>query len=267
MKRLEFKQPLYGRPGLLGMETRTDNKLQQDITSWPSRTDRRRRLAPLDRVVHEWGHGSMQIDEALDNVPVDLSTYGLYAVSYLTELSMYDRKETAVDPHKSLLLGAMTQDTIYEYSATVRAAFPKAAPYVIDIVGDRTPYVPSDIAHFTYGDATKLPFIDSSMDTVHSNRLFHMIRGKDSRPQITQRICDESFRVLRPGGIVLFVENTSDIALLENGLEQSGFNNIRTRGADRFHKRIDMIQVFRETPSAAPKRLDHISFLTAQKPK
>ncbi len=53
---------------------------------------------------------------------------------------------------------------------------------------------------FTVGDATALPFPDSSFDIVFSFAVIHHIPSKDMRKQFIA----EAFRVLRPGGKFIF---------------------------------------------------------------
>ncbi|MGH7204284.1 MAG: hypothetical protein ACREHC_07610 [Candidatus Levyibacteriota bacterium] len=112
-----------------------------------------------------------QRTEVLLDLPARYFSYGVFSPSYLEALNR--QKESLPSemstPHRALLLGALTVDTIREFSTTVRTVHPNASCDVIDIEGHKTSQVSSDLATFTLGSALNTPFPDESFESVHGS--------------------------------------------------------------------------------------------------
>lgn len=181
------------------------------------------------------------------------SSYGLYMPSYLRGLR--SQKDRIGDhPHAAVLIGALTTDTIREYTTTVRDVYENSYCEVIDVEGDRTAQISPDIARFRYGNGLHLPFARSTVDSVHTNYLLGMLQdelGKEA-PEKRTGIFQEAARVLRPEGVLLMVEYT-DITQgqLCKELRDAGFSHVEICDAAHFKNRYQM-ELFLRSTAADP---------------
>lgn len=89
----------------------------------------------------------------------------------------------------------------------VLATFPKARVTALDLSGSYLKIAQEAVrdfgnVDFALGDAAKLEFKDETFDCVYSVYLLHEL-PKDVREQITK----EAFRVLKPGGLLIFADS------------------------------------------------------------
>ncbi len=104
------------------------------------------------------------------------------------------------------------------FLADLGAAFPRAhlagldlSPAYLDEAARRAPGTPR-----VQANAERLPFADASLDAVTSVYLFHELP-----PKVRTAVADEIARVLKPGGVFVFVDSVQpqDVPELERYLE------------------------------------------------
>jgi len=151
---------------------------------------------------------TVQSGELLLGLDSYASSYGLYMPSYLYALQMQEEQTAKNGPYRSLLVGALSPDTIREYATTVRTIHPDAEIHVIDLEGGLTRETMPDIVTFHEGDALQLPFPDGYFNSLHTNFLLDMLEDPKGRPQELKRqqFLTESFRVLGKGGMLAMIE-------------------------------------------------------------
>lgn len=194
------------------------------------------------RVFQERGQQFAQLVEARLDLKPQSYSYGLFYPNYLRALNQYPDAKTKSD-HTSLLVGALTPDTVQEYASCVKSVFSKAKCLITDIEGVTT--TKNSETQFVFGDAQKLPFRSGSIDTLHTNiLLLHMEDPTSQNCGNEQSFFDEAQRVLKPGGQLLLVEGKR--SLEDKQLTDAGFT-IKQRGpAVQMESRRDM-ERFTET--------------------
>jgi Methyltransferase domain len=70
-------------------------------------------------------------------------------------------------------------------------------------------------------DFTQLPIRSGAVDEIVGNRL-PFLHG-----EVARRMCEEAFRVLRPGGVARFEASTGGGAVLVEYLRGAGFRDVR----------------------------------------
>ena len=221
------------------------------------------------RRISERSQSLRQFVEILSEHRVKGISYGIFAPSYLHHLRSF-KEELKTDNCQSLLVGALTVDTVIEYQAVVHSIFPKASTHIIDLGSDQT-----DIAdNFVLGDALSFPYADNSFDLVQTNYLLHCMSGKDNLSEAESSgwnftagqlsFLKEALRILKPGGRLLMAEGNLSMIIddpsqlflegkraaavrdLRLALIASGFqpNDVEIDPAKSFVKRADMYQFF-----------------------
>ncbi|NMC36448.1 methyltransferase domain-containing protein [Candidatus Beckwithbacteria bacterium] len=187
--------------------------------------------------------------ELLLNTPVLSTTYGLFFPSYSELLQRY-REENPVLPegYSSLLVGAMSTNTIFEFQALNKAFFPNGHTYVIDLEGVTL----GATDNFVLGDGYHLPYGVDSFSTIQTNYLLHSLR-EPKNPEQHIKLFAEFYRVLKPGGCVLSVEGRlnkiSDGTTVEqirqelqSELREAGFQNLNIGYGYAFASRSGVIK-------------------------
>jgi hypothetical protein len=195
--------------------------------------------------------GIAQRAEVLFDLPLLNASYGVTIPSYLPALREVRETGSQTEGHEALLLGALSFDTVREFSTTVRTVFPDANCTVIDIKDTVTNGKPNDFAEFMIADALDLPFPPGSQDSVHTNFLIPFIDGKSgSKGRRRERLFSEASRVLKDDGTLIMIEpklhDDLDIEMID-GLHKSGFRSVSVDTAKYFKKRTDMERFLRST--------------------
>ncbi len=183
----------------LGIDDLTEERIDN-----PTREDKERR---------QW---FAQNASAYTGLESGAMSYGIGLPFYLERLGEVRQRIGSHEDQKSLLLGALTPDTIKEYELALAMTLPKSRAYVTDIEGVLTPK-PNQ---FVYGSGVQLPFADNSFDTIHTNYLLHAFEaeGVDGLAAY-QQLIDEIYRVLKPRGTAILVEGHLPNSLAERGLK------------------------------------------------
>ncbi|MEK7571640.1 MAG: class I SAM-dependent methyltransferase [Patescibacteria group bacterium] len=183
-----------------------------------------------------------QLAETLLDLPPTYFSYGLFASSYIRGLQRQQEEPRKTgEPQRTLLAGALTEDTVKEYTSSVRFIHPDALCYVTDVEGESTSKLP-EASGFVYGDAQRLSFADGVFDSVHTNILLPNLT--DNSPLITfpetkrTRFFAEAARVLNEDGRLLLVEEYENIS--DEELREAGFSRITREPALTFSSRRDM---------------------------
>ncbi len=180
---------------------------------------------------------TFQLVENLLNCKPVTNSYGLFAPSYLHALEEQAEIRPLADGYRSLLVGALTPDTITEYAATVRRVYHGAFCSVVDIEGHDTRKISPDIARYVGGDALHLPFADGSFDSLHTNILLDQFgdvhTGRDQRNEFFS----EAWRVLRPGGRLIMMEKNDYNGVVLGELQKAGFPRVTAEQAQEFISR------------------------------
>ena len=168
--------------------------------------------------------------EAWLDIPSEHINYATFIPSYWQALKAQERfmKRTHTLPrtYKALLLGSLSKLTTEPFEATTRAVFPKSASFIIDLKGEET-----TSEWFSFANALKLPFADSTFHSVQTNSLLRMLRGRKdtSHEEDVRRLCREAYRVLMPGGMLMMAETDREAYDLEDTLREVGFSKLMVR--------------------------------------
>lgn len=185
-----------------------------------------------------------QLTESLFDLHPGHKSYGLYVPSY--KRGLYLHKDASLQSsdstHRSLLVGALTTNTIHEYAQTVRAVYPNAHCLVTDIEGDTTREVDPKTANFFYGSALHLPVPSGSIDSLHTNILLMNLREPKAKIDQSQRqrrrFLSEAYQALSPTGLLIMLEQADDDLLQD--LFLTGFKTIQRISALSFRSRREM---------------------------
>ena len=142
-------------------------------------------------------------------------SYGIFGLNYLRGLLAHRGKMEKLgicsEKYSSLLLGALTPDTVREFATIVHTAFPDEAEcHVIDLESGAKAETMKDIVDFRVANAMHLPYADNTMHSVQTNALFPFLSETEglSNEAARQQVFSEVSRVLAPSGIFLMVEDT-----------------------------------------------------------
>ena len=185
--------------------------------------------------------------EVLDDSPTTNNSYGLIAPSYMNHLQRLPNSPDTDTEHDALLLGALSTDTVREFTATTRTIFPKAACTVVDLSTHNLGSVSTDIADIIQSDATDLPFASGSFDSVHTDHLFTYNAEHNRWNGKEHLLFTEANRVLASGGLFVTGEHAKYTGEVLLRMEQSGFTDIRAEAARSFTYRRDMDRFFMST--------------------
>jgi len=116
-----------------------------------------------------------QTEGLLDLRPVSAS-YGLFIPSYVPALLEHHKSYKLAGQPASLLLGAQSQDSVYEYAATVHAIYPDARCMVVDIEGQDLMNISPVAALCMLGNALSLDISGSTVDSIHSSFLLNHLK-------------------------------------------------------------------------------------------
>ncbi len=192
----------------------------------------------------------LQRTESWLGVENKVNSYGLHIPSYLPALR---DTNTGSDVHKAVLVGAFSQDTVTEYTATVTSAFPRNDCSVIDLEGIETPYASQ--ATFIRGDGMELARHYSNLDSIHTNALFRTAANQS--PHIHADIDnlgifgEQALKALNPDGKLIMIEANGD--LIQQVLFCAGFRSVEVEPAEAFKtRRIMDLHIYRGLESIRP---------------
>lgn len=224
-----------------------------------------------EREANERLQSFCQLGEALLHQEATYSSYGIHLPSYMTALERY-QGITAKKPTTSLLVGALTPDTVVEYAVTTRHVFPDITVHVMDTKGVATRTAcDATGAVFRKGTALHMPYDPHTVDIVQTHYLLDQIED-ESYPDSAyhakkRRFLQEAHATLTSGGLLLMVEpvfprqivddmqcSTGGIIsqteavhlagmhqkLLKSDLYQAGFDQVAITPAPGFHFRRDL---------------------------
>lgn len=181
-----------------------------------------------------------QAEGLLDEHPRSAS-YGIYIPSYMPALVEHQMTYQLVGQPASLLLGALTQDTVYEFGATIHALYPDARCTVVDISGQDSRKVSPVMAQCVEGNALSLDVRPSTQDSVHSNYLLGYIGITGDSPIINRqqrdRVFSQAYKVLKPGGLLVMVEKNGLLEGAKRELDNIGFKEVSIEPAEMFKSR------------------------------
>lgn len=181
-----------------------------------------------------------QLTEALIDREPSYYSYGLFAPNYRDGLLMHKSQALHTDtPHRALLIGAYTPDTIREFVTTVKSVYPDAKCAVIDPAGVSTPLAAQDI--FVYGSGLQMPFASRSFDTVHTSSLIGFLPSKFKRMRADEALFTEAQRVMKYDGRLIMVDNPKFLKL--SNLRYAGLTAIVDKKALQYKRRRDMERV------------------------
>lgn len=186
------------------------------------------------------------ISEIDTSFPIEWVSYGTFLPTYYKELLKYKNSNNK-DSHDSLLIGALTIDTVVQYQSTVASVFPNAKSLAIDIDSD---YLISEIPTFQKMNGLNTNFKDSSLDSIHTNFLLHQLTNQsaginENKIDLTKRLFSEIKRLLKPGGKLIMIEGnlgtvfkTPNRSFIDESLIQilfsAGFSNIMIKLPEKF---------------------------------
>lgn len=192
-----------------------------------------------ERKVAELEQQFLQLAEALLDLKTNFYSYGVFFPSYLQMIANAKKRGAAPDDSTSLLVGALTADTVKEYQLLMQLLIPEGQALTIDLHGIDTPKQ----GPFAYSDAFRIAAHSDSFDVIQTNMLIHHLVDGNSRSSRSSsrdrlRLFREFYRVLKPGGIITLVEGDLEASyvgssiqraalLIESELTNSGFLNIR----------------------------------------
>jgi hypothetical protein len=209
-------------------------------------------------------------------------SFGVFAPAYAQAYKEIDFNQGS--RFNSLLVGALTIDTVFEYTALTKSFFPKAQTFTLDIEGEET----RKASDFIFGSGAKLPFAGESLNLIQTNYLLHMLQEDSKNPdainpyELRRMLFREFRRVLKTGGRIVMVEGKNSKVfpgspdwlvpmLYKKEFETSGFNpnNIFVRPAASFQKWDSIYAMLRSSVNLVddfPKTDDSGAYLiTAEK--
>lgn len=189
------------------------------------------------------------------NTNKDYLSYGVFMPSYIKELVSYRQEVGTSHQHQSLLVGALTTDTIAEYIGAVNYVFKNSKASVIDIDKGSV----SEAPNFQVENGTKTSFKNNTFDTIHTNFLLHQLKG--NRGDKNNRVNDlfsEFYRISKTQGKIIMVEGDLEKVLkvessplmkikIHSYLQEVGFKNIQIKNARYFAKNSDLIRFTRSS--------------------
>lgn len=186
------------------------------------------------------------IEGYLDLSPF-FQSYGVCMPSYVLALKNYKAIHSSFDNHTSLLVGALTPETIQEYVTAVSYVFPHSLKHVVDNVDRSSKELTADIAQFSCIDARSASQMSSlgneTMDTVHTNNLMDQIGPIAQRSESYARsvVLSNCLQLLKPGGKMIMVERNGDEdymkGMIQKEAQNAGFQNVEAKPAISFQKR------------------------------
>lgn len=162
-------------------------------------------------------------------------SYGLFMPSYQEALrDQKERRDEKSETHTSLLLGALTPDTVREYAIAVRDVYADAKCHVIDIKGGKTRGTLTEAVDFHLGSALDLPFEDGTIDSVQTNFLIDHIEDKtiSTVKGRHMEVFREAHRVLNTEGELVMIEIGKPY--FEPMLYQVGFRDVTINDSEMF---------------------------------
>ncbi|RJQ38514.1 hypothetical protein C4559_01860 [Candidatus Microgenomates bacterium] len=197
------------------------------------------------------------VEFALDLDPNCLS-YGLFIPSYI---KMFRADEGDCLKHRSLLVGALSIDSVAEYKATIEKLYPLSNCLTIDIEGKET----AKFQGFCFADGLKTPFLKDSFGSVYTNMLLNSLKhSEETKTLAGEKFFKEMYRIIKPKGDLLMVEGNLDsiygpgdpnpILTLRNGLLAAGFAEVDIEPALSFKKRGHIYEFF-ENPHLNPSHV------------
>lgn len=208
-----------------------------------------------------------QLLNRIENTKPEYSglSYGIFMPTYLEELSLYKDKNNQSEDHKSLLIGALTLDTVQEYMGAVKSVFDNAQTLSIDIMGGGKI---NKVEQFQIMNGLDTTFENNHFDTIHTNFLLHMLCDKkgnndeqvlgDDDSKIKE-LFSETHRILKTDGKLIMVEGNLEYAFqthdsykikakIYNILRENGYKNIQIKPSKLF---TDINDLTRFTRSSA----------------
>lgn len=186
--------------------------------------------------------------------------------------------------YRALLVGALTPQTVREFSRLIRMYFPDATRMIVDPEGIRTAAAAKqegvDFLPYNFLRHDMSELVGRPVDSIHTNALLHMIKGVTDLALLDETIQRMFFaqagKVLRPGGRLMMVEKTSppyvqhDEAQLSRLLDETGFVDIDIKPADEFIDRRDVERFYlsggRQVNPDGIRPARYLLQISAQKP-
>ncbi len=207
-----------------------------------------------ERKVTELEQQFLQLAEALLNLKTNFYSYGVFFPSYLQMITEAKKTGAVPDDLTSLLVGALTADTVKEYQHLMQLLAPQGQAITIDLQGVDTPKQ----GPFVFSDAFRIAAHSDSFNVIQTNMLIHHLVDGNSRSSRSSsrdrvKLFGEFYRVLKPGGIITLVEGDLEAyyvgssiqraaLLIESELTDSGFFNIRIDYARCFTHRKSILR-------------------------
>jgi len=165
----------------------------------------------------------------------NLNSYGYYIPSYLPVLREQQPQST---PHRALLVGALTPDTVTEFVSTISLAFPQNECFVIDPEGIETPTASPNVT-FIRGNGLELGNHITGLDSIHTNALFRFSEKQHNKIHLEGDMLpiflSEAFKSLNPEGKLILIESVA--GSLEDYLKLIGFKCPELEPAESFRTR------------------------------
>ncbi len=193
-----------------------------------------------------------RIEGLFDLQPMYYS-YGVFTPSYLQMLRGCVQKPG--EAHTSLLVGALTTDTIREWRAGLSSLFNELNLTVIDIEGLEIKLIPANIAKWIYGDALRLGYQDQ-FDTIHTQALTSSLAdpytGNFAYEYDRIRFFEGAWEALKPQGRLVMTEmgpEDADWDEFAKELTETGFADIQVTPALAFDKRRSVFEFVKNPTS------------------
>ncbi len=192
-----------------------------------------------------------QAIEGYWNLPNFRMSYGVFSPSYLQALIEYHQLNSS-NKHIAVLIGAQSQDTVREYTATVKSIFPNSERIIVDIAEGTPEMTDEEMTTFILRDARSPVEMESlgkeSVDTIHTNILLKHLKPLQGYTDTETRIqmFSNMLTILKQGGMCMMVEK---LEYEQNGdmrrqivaeMNIAGFRNIQIRPAEAFLTRRDV---------------------------
>lgn len=199
-----------------------------------------------------------------DDIEKCFLSYGIFAPAYIEELFLYKKENEKNEEHKSLLIGALTIDTVQEYLGIVKSVFSNPKSLSIDVDGN---YLVNEAQDFQIMNGLQTSFKDNTFDTIHTNFLLHQLcdkNGKDSDESGVDMytkfkdLSTEAYRILKSKGKIIMVEGnlnkafkTDNDFFIRNKIisffRGVGFENIKIKPTKTFSNAKDLFSFTRSS--------------------
>jgi SAM-dependent methyltransferase len=164
----------------------------------------------------------------------------------------------------ALMIGAATSVSSRSFTVLANEVYGASRACIVDIIGARDMTRHGD---FVYGSGLHLPFQSESIDIVHTDKLFHLLKDPDNpertNKQKTHQLLAEIGRVVVPGGQVIMQEHPTAVSAddtvpeIRQGLNRCATfikDTLRHHGFDQTESEIPLISGREELRLLDPDR-------------